>query len=60
MQRLAGKDDAVGILADWWKQFSTNEALNRPMAQLFALPGDEEESVSDGSLKNNSSRIQKS
>lgn len=60
MQRLAGKDGAVGILADWWKQFSTNEALNRPMAQLFALPGDEEESVSDGSLKNNSSRIQKS
>ena len=42
MQRLAGKDGAVGILADWWKQFSTNEALNRPMAQLFALPGDEE------------------
>lgn len=60
MQRLAGKDGAVGILADWWKQFSTNEALNRPMAQLFALPGDEEESVSDGSLRNNSSRIQKS
>ena len=60
MLRLAGKDGAVGILADWWKQFSTNEALNRPMAQLFALPGDEEESVSDGSLKNNSSRIQKS
>lgn len=60
MQRLAGKDGAVGILADWWKQFSTNEALNRPMAQLFALPGEEEESVSDGSLKNNSSRIQKS
>ena len=59
MQRLAGKDGAVGILADWWKQFSTNEALNRPMAQLFALPGDEEESVSDGSLRNNSSRIQK-
>jgi membrane protein len=60
MQRLAGKDGAVGILADWWKQFSTNEALNRPMAQLFALPGEEEESVSDGSLRNNSSRIQKS
>lgn len=60
MQRLAGKDGAVGILADWWKQFSTNEALNRPMAQLFALPDDEEESVSDGSLRNNSSRIQKS
>lgn len=60
MQRLAGKDGAVGILADWWKQFSTNEALNRPMAQLFALPGDEEESASDGSLRNNSSRIQKS
>ena len=60
MQRLAGKDGAVGILADWWKQFSTNEALNRPMAQLFALPGDEEESVSVGSLRNNSSRIQKS
>lgn len=60
MQRLAGKDGAVGILADWWKQFSTNEALNRPMAQLFALPGDEEESVSDESLRNNSSRIQKS
>ena len=60
MQRLAGKDGAVGILADWWKQFSTNEALNRPMAQLFALPGEEEESVSDGSLSNNSSRIQKS
>lgn len=60
MQRLAGKDGAVGILADWWKQFSTSEALNRPMAQLFALPGDEEESVSDGSLRNNSSRIQKS
>lgn len=60
MQRLAGKDGAVGILADWWKQFSTNEALNRPMAQLFALPCDEEESVSDGSLRNNSSRIQKS
>ena len=60
MQRLAGKDGAVGILADWWKQFSTNEALNRPMAQLFALPGDEDESVSDGSLENNSSRIQKS
>ena len=60
MQRLAGKDGAVGILADWWKQFSANEALNRPMAQLFALPGDEEESVSDGSLRNNSSRIQKS
>lgn len=60
MQRLAGKDGAVGILADWWKQFSTNEALNRPMAHLFALPGDEEESVSDGSLRNNSSRIQKS
>lgn len=59
MQRLAGKDGAVGILADWWKQFSTNEALNRPMAQLFALPGEEEESVSDGSLRNNSSRIQK-
>lgn len=58
MQRLAGKDGAVGILADWWKQFSTNEALNRPMAQLFALPGEEEESVSDGSLRNNSSRIQ--
>lgn len=35
MQRLAGKDGAVGILADWWKQFSTNEALNRPMAQLL-------------------------
>lgn len=60
MQRLAGKDGAVGILADWWKQFSTNEALNRPMAQLFALPGEEEESVFDGSLRNNSSRIQKS
>lgn len=60
MQRLAGKDGAVGILADWWKQFSTNEALNRPMAQLFVLPGEEEESVSDGSLRNNSSRIQKS
>lgn len=60
MQRLAGKDGAVGILADWWKQFSTNEALNRPMAQLFALPGEGEESVSDGSLRNNSSRIQKS
>lgn len=60
MQRLAGKDGAVGILADWWKQFSTNEALNRPMAQLFALPGEEEESVSDGSLRINSSRIQKS
>lgn len=60
MQRLAGKDGAVGILADWWKQFSTNEALNRPMAQLFALPGEEEESVSDGSLRNNSNRIQKS
>lgn len=60
MQRLAGKDGAVGILADWWKQFLTNEALNRPMAQLFALPGDEEESVSDGSLRNNSSRTQKS
>ena len=60
MQRLAGKDGAVGILADWWKQFSTNEALNRPMAQLFALPGDEDESVSDGSLESNSSRIQKS
>jgi membrane protein len=60
MQRLAGKDGAVGILADWWKQFSTNEALNRPMAQLFALPGEEEESVSDGSLRNNSSRTQKS
>lgn len=60
MQRLAGKDGAVGILANWWKQFSTNEALNRPMAQLFALPGEEEESVSDGSLRNNSSRIQKS
>lgn len=60
MQRLAGKDGAVGILADWWKQFSTNEALNRPMAQLFAFPGEEEESVSDGSLRNNSSRIQKS
>lgn len=60
MQRLAGKDGAVGILADWWKQFSTNEALNRPMAQLFALPGEEEESVSNGSLRNNSSRIQKS
>lgn len=60
MQRLAGKEGAVGILADWWKQFSTNEALNRPMAQLFALPGEEEESVSDGSLRNNSSRIQKS
>ena len=60
MQRLAGKDGAVGILADWWKQLSTNEALNRPMAQLFALPGEEEESVSDGSLRNNSSRIQKS
>lgn len=59
MQRLAGKDGAIGILADWWKQFSTNEALNRPMAQLFALPGEEEESVSDGSLRNNSSRIQK-
>lgn len=59
MQRLAGKEGAGGILADWWKQFSTTEALNRPMAQLFALNDAEQDFSSEEAIENNSSTTQK-
>lgn len=59
MQRLAGKEGAGGILADWWKEFSTTEALNRPMAQLFALNDAEQDFSSEEAIENNSSTTQK-
>ena len=59
MQRLAGKECAGGILADWWKQFSTTEALNRPVAQLFALNDAEQDFSSEEAIENNSSTTQK-
>lgn len=59
MQRLAGKEGAGGILADWWKEFSTTEVLNRPMAQLFALNDAEQDFSSEEAIENNSSTTQK-
>ena len=59
MQRLAGKEGAGGILADWWKEFSTTEALNRPMAQLFALNDAEQDFSSEEAIENNSSTTKK-
>lgn len=59
MQRLGGKEGAGGILADWWKEFSTTEALNRPMAQLFALNDAEQDFSSEEAIENNSSTTQK-
>ena len=40
MLRTPGKEGAGGILSGWWKELLKTEALNRPMAQLFALEGD--------------------
>lgn len=34
--RSPAKDTAGGVLADWWRGFVANDALSRPMAELFA------------------------
>lgn len=37
MLRTSGKEGAGGVLSGWWNDFLKTEALNCPMAKLFAL-----------------------
>lgn len=55
--RAQTKDGASGILRDWWSEFSTTQALNRPLAQIFALEAEQPAAASEipGALEANKS-----